>query len=65
MAKTMIVTSATSGIGKAIAKKLLKESTDKNDKLIINYFDKNQMEEMSNELSEADKEKVTFIYADM
>ncbi|CDF14223.1 unknown [Eubacterium sp. CAG:581] len=29
MAKTMIVTSATSGIGKAIAKKLLKESTDK------------------------------------
>ena len=47
MAKTMIVTSATSGIGKAIAKKLLKESTDKNDKLIINYFDKNQMEEMS------------------
>ena len=40
MAKTMIVTSATSGIGKAIAKKLLKESTDKNDKLIINYFDK-------------------------
>lgn len=65
MAKTMIVTSATSGIGKAVAKKLLKESTDKNDKLIINYFDKNQMEEMSNELSEADKEKVTFIYADM
>ena len=65
MAKTMIVTSATSGIGKAIAKKLLKESTDKNDKLIINYFDKNQMEEMSNELSDTDKEKVTFIYADM
>lgn len=65
MARTMIVTSATSGIGKAIANKLLKESTDKNDKLIINYFDKSQMEEMSNELSDADKNKVTFIYADM
>lgn len=65
MSKTMIVTSATSGIGKAIALKLLKESTDKEDKLIINYFEEDQKIQMESELTEEDKEKVTFLYADM
>lgn len=65
MSKTMIVTSATSGIGKAIALKLLKESTDKEDKLIINYFEEDQKIQMESELTGEDKEKVTFLYADM
>ena len=43
MSKTMIVTSGTSGIGKAIAYKLLSESKDSSDKLIINYFEKDQV----------------------
>ena len=46
MSKTMIVTSGTSGIGKAIANKLLMESKDKGDKLIINYFEQEQVDQM-------------------
>ena len=65
MSKTMIVTSGTSGIGKAIAYKLLSESKDSSDKLIINYFEKDQVEQMLTELSDKDKLKVTFVYADM
>jgi 3-oxoacyl-[acyl-carrier protein] reductase len=61
----MILTSGTSGIGKAIALKLLAESKDEKDKLIINYFEEQQMEEMLSQLSPKDAEKVTFIYADM
>lgn len=65
MSKTMILTSGTSGIGKSIAMKILKESTDNNDKLIINYFEEDQMTQMTQELSETDRSKVTFLYADM
>jgi 3-oxoacyl-[acyl-carrier protein] reductase len=61
----MVLTSGTSGIGKSIALKLLAESNDVNDKLIINYFEADQKEEMLSELSEEDKAKVSFIYADM
>ena len=65
MSKTMILTSGTSGIGKSIAMKILKESTDNNDRLIINYFEEDQMMQMTKELSETDRNKVTFLYADM
>ncbi|MCH5201925.1 MAG: SDR family oxidoreductase [Oscillospiraceae bacterium] len=65
MSKTMILTSGTSGIGKSIAMKILKESTDNNDRLIINYFEEDQMTQMTEELSETDRNKVTFLYADM
>lgn len=65
MSKIMVLTSGTSGIGKSIALKLLKESHDDNDKLIINYFEEDQMVEMSAELSETDRNKVSFVYADL
>lgn len=65
MAKIMVLTSGTSGIGKSIALKFLAESQDNNDKLIINYFEEDQMLQMREELSDVDNAKVEFIFADM
>ncbi|MBQ9673436.1 MAG: SDR family oxidoreductase [Ruminococcus sp.] len=65
MAKVMVLTSGTSGIGKSIALKLLKESNDSSDRLIVNYFEEEQKNQMYEELSAEDKNKVTFVYADL
>lgn len=65
MGKVIMLTSGTSGIGRAIANKILKETTAE-DKLIINYGHNDAMaNEMYNELSETDKNRVVFIKADM
>ena len=66
MSKTVVLTSGTSGIGKAIAKKLLFESKEENDHIFINYGHNDQVAQMFyEELTKEDKKKVTFIKADL
>ena len=66
MSKTVVLTSGTSGIGKAIAKKLLSESKEEKDHIFINYGHNDQVAQMFyKELTKEDKKKVTFIKADL
>ncbi|MEG0830330.1 MAG: SDR family oxidoreductase [Anaerovoracaceae bacterium] len=66
MGKVTVLTSGTSGIGKAIALKLIKESQDQEDRFIINYgHNKGAADDMFESLSASDKKKVSFIKADM
>lgn len=66
MGKVCVLTAGTSGIGKAIALKILKESNDPDDKLIINYgHSEENARIMYEELSDADKAKVSMVKADL
>ncbi|MGN0467594.1 MAG: SDR family NAD(P)-dependent oxidoreductase [Acutalibacteraceae bacterium] len=66
MSKVTVLTSGTSGIGKAIALKILKESDCDEDLLIINYGHNDEAaNKMRDELCESDRKKVIFIKADM
>lgn len=65
MGKVSVVTGATSGIGEAIVKKILAESVDADDKVIVNY---GHNEEKAKELMAslgADSAKVEIIKADL
>lgn len=65
MSKVTVLTSGTSGIGKAIAKKILCESAD-DDILIVNYGHNDEAaKKMFDELSPEDQKKLHFIKADM
>lgn len=66
MGKVTVLTAGTSGIGRAIALKILKESQSEEDQLIINYgHNTKNAEQMFNALSAKDQKKVTMIKADM
>lgn len=61
-----VITGGTSGIGRAIVAKILKESECADDKIMINYgHDDALAESMLEELCDADKEKVVFVKADL
>lgn len=66
MAKTTVITSATSGIGKAIALKVLAESKDDKDLVIVNYgHNRENAEKMLSEIPEQSRHKIKLIQADM
>lgn len=66
MGTISVLTAGTSGIGKAIALKILKESKCEDDKLIINYgHDDETAQKMFQELSCQDQKKVTLVKADL
>lgn len=66
MGKVCVLTAGTSGIGKAIALKILKESKNEDDKLIINYgHNEENAKKLYEELSEEDKKKVFMVKADL
>lgn len=65
MRKVYVVTSGTAGIGKAIVLKILHESTQ-SDHIFVNYGHNDQTANtFYNELSKEDRQKVTFIKADL
>lgn len=66
MGKTTVLTSGTSGIGRAIFLKLLKESENNDDKIILNYgHDDVVAHNLIESLSDIDKKKVILVKADM
>ncbi len=66
MSKNYVITGGTSGIGKAIAIKILAESTEIQDKLVINYgHNDKRAEEFMESLSIEDQTKVIFIKSDL
>ena len=66
MGKICVLTAGTSGIGKAIALKILKESENQDDRLIINYgHNEENARKLYESLSDTDKKKVSMIKADL
>lgn len=66
MSKTILLTSGTSGIGKAIAIKIIKESCCDDDKLIINYGHNDEAAiNLKNSFSQQEQKKIYLIKADM
>lgn len=66
MSRNTLITGGTSGIGKAIAKKILSESLDNDDKIFIVYgHNEDAANKMQQELNESDRAKTTFIKADL
>ncbi len=66
MGKNIVITGGTSGIGKAIVKKILKASTEENDRILVNYgHNMEAAEKFRMELNEGDRKKVEFLKADL
>ncbi len=66
MGKNVLLTGGTSGIGKAIAKKILKESSDNIDTMFIIYgHNEEAVTIMKGELSDEELTKTVFIKADL
>lgn len=66
MSKVSVVTAGTSGIGKAIVEKLLLESKDADDVIIVNYgHSEEKAKELADSLNETDSKKVKLIKADL
>ena len=66
MSRTVLLTSGTSGIGKSIAEKIIKNSTCDDDKLIINYGHNDEAAiNLKNSFSNQDKNKIYLIKSDM
>lgn len=66
MSKTVVLTSGTSGIGKAIAINLLKNLTESDDYFFINYgHDDKNANNFYMSLAEKDKKRVELVKADM
>lgn len=66
MSEVYVVTGSTSGIGRAIVKRILNTSENVNDRIVVNY---GHSEEKANEfirsLSETDREKIILLKADL
>lgn len=66
MGKNIIITGGTSGIGKAIVKKILKESNEESDRIIVNYGHNVEVaEEFRLELNGVERKKIDFLKADL
>ena len=65
MSNISVITSGTSGIGRAIVKKILAESAE-GDRVIVNYGHSDQAaEDLKNELPEKQRERLTLVKADL
>ena len=66
MAIISIVTGGTSGIGRAIVRKLIAESNDPGDRVFAAYGHNDALaEELKAELDEGDREKLILVKADL
>jgi 3-oxoacyl-[acyl-carrier protein] reductase len=66
MGKTQIITGGTSGIGQAIVWELLRQSSDCDDRIIVNYGHREDaVQELLTGLDEASREKLLFFKADL